>query len=737
MKKTLIILLLVGFNFIGFSQDGVKLKLADKNFESYAYPKAAGYYLSLAKQNVSLNHVSRRLAECYFYMGEVDKSAEWYEKVMQQDDLQAEDLFRYAKMLRRQKKYNEADKIMERYYKMKPNKKESDRYEQTINVVDKIKKEKKRCTLDNLSINTEYADFGAFCYADYVVFTASSKKRLFMKNMFVRNKSPYLDIFYVKKEDLSNPEKVKSYPRKINSRFHDGPATFGTDTNKMFFTRNNQYKFSFKKTKNGLKIYTAEKNKDGKWGDIQILPFSNNDYSIGHPTFSPDFKKLYFISDMPGGFGGTDIYYVNVNSDGTFGSPVNMGEAVNTDGNEMFPFVNNENIFFFSSDGHLGLGGLDIFYSQPDYKGDYVKVKNAGIPMNSSADDFSFYMNDNNTKGFISSNRDGGRGSDDIYSFDLLRPFKQQYIVKGEIKDKLNKLPLDKVVVILRDSKGAVLQQLTTDEKGTFEFEVEPDQDYKIECNKEEYAQNIKPCTTKNLGEETDVFVPVELKQNTLTIYGLIADKKTKEPLSDVSVKMINTKTGKTELAIETKADGSFSLPLENVKLNDLISYNIQLHKEGYIGKDLIYTKRIKEYGIIDIHNELDVSLTKLQKGLDLAKVIDIKPIYFDLGKFSIRPDAATELDKIVKVMKENPTMVIELGSHTDSRGSASGNLRLSDKRAKSSVDYIRKQGIAKNRIYGKGYGETKLLNRCKDGVKCSDEEHQQNRRTEFIIIKN
>lgn len=737
MKKNILSFLLIFAvaNF-AYSQGGIKLKLAEKNFDNYAYPKALEYYLSLAEQNIEINHVNRRAAECYYYMGDVDKALEWYGRVIDQDDLKAEDVFRYSKVLRQKGNYKKADQWMLKYYKMVSVPQEAKRYEKTMNQIDDIKKQKKRCDLENLSLNTKHSDFGGFYHGSQFIFTSASKKNYFIKRIFSRDESPYLDIFHVNKNDMDSSEMIQSYPKIINSKFHDGPGVFSPDSNRFYFTRNNYYKCTFKKKENGLKIFYVEK-KDGKWKNLKEVSFNSDKYSVGHPAFSADGKKFFFVSDMPGGYGGTDIYYAPVNADGTLGSAVNMGNKINTDGNEMFPFMNNEKILFFSSDGHIGLGGLDIFYALPDYKGDYEKVQNAGIPMNSMRDDFAFYLDENNQKGFISSNRDGGRGEDDIYSYNLLRPFKPQYFVKGEIKDKLNKLPLSNVVVTLRDANGKPLEQVISDEKGAFEFEAQPDTDYKIECNKEEYAQHIKPTTTKNMGEETILFLPLEMIQNTLTINCIITDRVTKKPLEGVEAKLINTKTGKEELSIITNKSGDFNLPLEGIKLNDLISYRVILKKEGYIGKNLVYTKRIKEYGIVYLHEELNVALNKIEKGLDLAKMIDLQPIYFDVGKSNIRPDAAKELDKIVEVMNENPKMIIELGSHTDSRGSASGNLRLSDRRAKSSAKYIISKGISKNRITGKGYGESRLVNKCKDGVKCTEEQHQENRRTEFIILKN
>jgi outer membrane protein OmpA-like peptidoglycan-associated protein len=387
-----------------------------------------------------------------------------------------------------------------------------------------------------------------------------------------------------------------------------------------------------KKGTSHLKIYKATLI-DGSWENIKELPFNDEVYSTGHPALSADNKKLYFVSDKEGGFGQTDIYEIDILENNKYGEPKNLGERINTEGREMFPFVSKDSIFYFSSDGHLNLGLLDIFKSTI-IKNPNAEPENLGAPYNSGYDDFAFFTRSNKATqtGYFSSNRPGGIGNDDIYSFNA---YKCSQIITGIAKDTLSNLILDDVSVKLINKVGKVINEVITNEKGEYRFEVDCDKKYTILAEKPDYKDYHKDLATD----------------------------------------------------------------FETEKIN---------------GNDIFLESLIRGNQIV------------------------INPIFFDYDKWNIRTDAEYELENIVDVLRLKPNMVIKIESHTDSRGKDKYNLKLSDRRAKSTKDYFLSRGIAPERIESAiGYGETQLLNKCSNGVKCTPKEHQLNRRSYFYIVKS
>ena len=396
----------------------------------------------------------------------------------------------------------------------------------------------------------------------------------------------------------------------MNTPFNESTAAFTKDGNTIYFTRNNYVNKKLGTDMENtilLKILRSTKDKSGKWSKAEELPFNSDQYNVAHPALSPDGKYLYFASDMAGSFGNSDIYRVEILANGQFGKPENLGNIINTAGRESFPFVSDDNVLYYSSDGIPGLGGLDIFAVKFKDDGTKTKPMNIGQPGNSADDDFCFVIDASTRLGFLSSNRPGGKGRDDIYTFH-------------------EDVPLE------------------------------------FSCER-----------------------PIKV---------VIKNAKTKEVIPGYYLRGEKQKFETAEVNLTLKEDGDDEL------------YEI-----------LLKPKEVN-----------------LKKGMDLAKVFEIQEIKFDLGKADIRPDAELELIKIVEAMKQYPRMKIDIRSHTDSRGSDSFNMKLSDRRAKSTMNWIISQGIAKNRLKAKGYGETRLVNRCKNGVPCTEEEHQQNRRSEFII---
>lgn len=735
MKAILVIIACVlSLSLLG--QSG-KLKKADNYFERLSYAYAAELYEELIGSEVDSPELKSKLAYSYLKMDNYTESVNYYSQMITSSEAKPEDYYNYSYVLKQTGNYTESDKWMNTYSNQVTADLRGQLFLENITYKSRIEKNQPFFSLENLSLNTSSADFGGYYNSsqDQVYFLTARKKTAFVKKEWSWDAKRFLDVYKAsvsQDQKLGDPERVS----KVNTKFHEGPLTFSPDGSKVYYTRNNIS--SGKKRRDGqriqnLKIYIAKVDEKGKWGDEVEFPYNSTNYSIGHPAITRDGKTMYLVSDMPGGFGGADIYKVQIHEDGTFGEMVNLGKEINTEGQEMFPFIDSEGRLFFSTDGHPGLGGLDVFVALPD--GDKTgKIHNLGLPVNSQYDDFAFSMSDDFKTGFLSSNREGGKGGDDIYAVQLIRPFVFSITIKGTAKDKKGeKVPF--ATIELKDDAGNTIGSVKADENGAYSFEADYEKNYVLEGTKEDYFDGNNRASTYT--DEQVVIADVVLEKDPgLSLYAIITDKKTGKPIEGVQINLVDNMTGKSK-NITSPATGDFREALFGKKLNDRGSYNLVLQKEGYFSKTVTYNTLFDQPGQYDIHALLDLSMDPEVK--DLSEMIQINPINFDLNKYNIRPDAATELDKIVEVMNKYPNMVIELGSHTDCRASKAYNMKLSDRRAKASAEYIKKRITDPERIYGKGYGESRLLNHCEceGSVKsdCTEEEHEKNRRTEFKVI--
>ncbi|NOR29235.1 MAG: OmpA family protein [Lutibacter sp.] len=627
---TIVFLLICSYSF---GQSG-KLNRANRHYNSFSFVKAIEKYEKLIDTNFNKVYAMRKLGDSYMYLRKPNEAAKVYKHVVEQENVPKEYYYYYAQALRGTGDYETSKVWMNKY------KNEASSDSRVAEFLEKQDFESamfnltKQYSVSKTNFNTTFSDFGAVDYNNEVVFVSAKDEGVSTKRKYAWNAQPFLDIYQVAKEgSIEDSEKLSG---DVNSIYHEGPVSFSANGNKMYFTRNNYYEGEKGKDNNGinnLKIYSSELI-NGTWTNINGVHFNNDEYSVGHPTLSDDGKKLYFTSDMPGGIGGSDIYVVDINEDETLGHPKNMGAVVNTEGNEMFPFIHKEGTLFFSSDGHVGFGLLDVFATITDENNEVVNILNLGKPINSSKDDFSYYLSAEGFDGYISSNREGGVGDDDIYKFTRIPPLK----LKGQIFDDANNEPLENAKVVLLDGNGEEIAYFITEANGYYEHIVDRDAKFTLNGSKEKY---------------TDI----------------------------------------------------------NKEFN---SFNLDKEKEFVVN--------------------LNVGLKPIE---DVVLLADLETIYFDLDKSNIRLDAALELDKVVTLMNKYPGMVIRLESHTDSRANDQYNIALSNRRAKSTYEYIISNGIDVSRITKyEGFGETQLVNKCSNGVKCSKDEHQLNRRTEFIIIK-
>ncbi|WP_339894877.1 OmpA family protein [uncultured Algibacter sp.] len=638
MKKTIYILsILSALVFNSSFAQKAKASSAIKKYENLSYIESRNQLLVLANKADASPEVIEKLANAFYFNSEMKDASGWYKKLMDLNiQLAPENYFRYAQSLKAQEKYKDADKAFKNFAALRPEDSRVREFLSKQDYVEAIDVMSSDFELLNLDINTGFSDFGTSTYNDHLIFASS---RDVDEKIYSWNAQPFLDLF-----ELNGDGTVKEVNGAVNTKYHESSTTFTKDGKTAYFTRNNFFKGKFKKNSeniHGLKIYKATLV-DSVWANIESLPFNNDEYNVAHPALSADGKKLYFASDMFGTQGASDIFVVDINDDGTYGEPVNLGAKINTEGRENFPFVSDKGILYFSSDGHVGLGGLDVYKVEIDRLNESMTmIHNMGKPINSPKDDFGYIVNETTRKGYISSNREGGKGDDDIYSFVIPACTKA---ISGIVINKRTQDILANTDVFIYDSSRNLLQSLKSDDFGKFTFSLGcKDRTYLVEAKKEKY----------------------------------------KDDFTDFSIKS-----------------------------NEKPEFNLELKLEPQAAKI----------------------------GTDLALLLNLSPIYFDYDKSFIRPDAEIELAKVINYMKEFPNVKVDVRSHTDSRGKDAYNWALSNRRNKSTRDYIiTKGGISSERLSGQGYGETRLTNRCNNTnkLKCTEAEHQANRRSEFIVIEN
>ena len=643
MKK---ILLAVGF-WIGvtssiFAQN--KINSATKKYDKLAYIDAIKVYEKVVEKGHESEDLFQHLGDAYYYNAQYNKAIQSYGQLINKYPNQTpEYYFKYATALKSEGKYEQSDRMMQEFNKRNAQDSRANLFVNQPDYLQEIKNNSGRYTLDNAGINSENSDYGTAFYQDKIIFTTARDKSNLIKRVHTWTGESFTTLYQAdlsKDGSVANPKKFASV---LDSKFHEATPAFTADGTTMYFTRNNY--INGKKGTNTdktvlLKVYKATLI-NNKWQSVEALPFNSDNYNCAHPVLSPDQKTLYFVSDMPGTLGQSDLFKVEIKDDGSFGTPVNLGPEINTEGRETFPYIDQNNVLYFATDGRPGLGGLDVFAAQQDANGNYKYVQNLGEPINSTADDFAFAIK-NDSIGFITSNREGGLGNDDIYKFIQTQPLKNNKVtaVTGTLIDAYTHEPIPAAKITIYDQEYKNPIEVTTNDKGEFEI---------------------------------------------------------------------------PQLDINTK-------------------YIVKTEKPGYNTKETPVV--FPSAGNNNLNLDLDPTQIPIKPGDDLAKIFKIEIIYFDLDKSNIRPDAAKDLAKIVEVMKQYPSMKIDVRSHTDSRASKIYNEKLSDRRAKSTIAWMISQGIDKNRLTGRGYGESQLVNKCADGVECSEAEHQLNRRSQFIITE-
>ncbi|MGC6430324.1 MAG: OmpA family protein [Jejuia sp.] len=505
------------------AQQGLQ-KRADSLFNKFAFVDASKAYKKLINKDYNADYATRQLADCYAYMRNPDSAAMYYQKVVQQENVPIAYYYKYAQALRGQKDYK-TSRIWLKKFKDEGGTIGKNRLARDPDFITAVFNAENKYFLEEVNLNSEFSDFGAFEHEGKVYFASTANKGSLRKLTYGWNKQPFLDIYTVEKgADTLIYHKAK-LAGDVNSRFHDGPAIITKDGKTMYFSRNNFTRYGLTKDKDGISNLAIFKASlvNGEWTNIEALPFNNKEHSFGHPALNANETKLYFSSDMPGGFGGSDIYYVDINADGSYASPINAGEIINTKDNEVFPFINSENILFFSSDGHLGLGLLDIYATVYNENSVLESIVNLGVPVNSNKDDFSFFMNEDGVTGYIASNREGGKGDDDIYGYNRIPKLK----LRGKVTDSINNLPIPNALVKLSDNEDVQIVYVETDENGDYEINIDRDTDYIVKVNKDGYPENVVSVTTKGLPGDT---------KNVTVDFSISPEKSTQVAADDTTI---------------------------------------------------------------------------------------------------------------------------------------------------------------------------------------------------------
>lgn len=623
MKKIYIILFLTLAGGMVVQAQNRNTRKADQHFDRLEYVKAAEEYEKLVERNRADEYVYQQLATSYYLINNTEK-AEPYFREIANDTQDPEVLYNYAQTLKSNGKAEDSNRWMKRFAEMAPSDSRAIEFKNNPNYIPKLLEKGERYKADLIGeLASDYTDFGGTILNDEFYFTSSRNTSRRKHGM---TDEAFLDIYKATYTDgiITDVTVLKG---DVNTKYHEAIVSFSPDGTRMYFDRNAFYRGKFQKDDDGvnqLNIYYASLV-DGTWKDVQPVPFNNTEYSVGHPSVSPDGKTLYFVSDMPGGFGDSDIYRVSINDDGSFGEPENLGRGINTEGKEVFPSVDSNGVLYFSSNGHLGLGGLDVFSAEAQGNG-FGKPTNLGSPVNSLKDDFAFKYYPDSEIGFVSSNRTGN--IDNIYRVEPVCSAVIHSIVRSEATNE----PLSGAVVTLYDANENRLASKNTGADGKVEFTVECDNKYVLQAAKGEYETNSGHTETR-----TSQAPNVEIKLR----------------------------------------------PIEKI---------------------------IKEDRVV------------------------LNPILFDFDRYNIKPQAAFELDKLVELMKKYPNMIIKVEGHTDTQGAAEYNMELSQKRTQATVQYVISQGIDESRISGEGFGESRPVVEC--GSNCTEEDHAQNRRSEFIIVR-
>lgn len=682
---------------------------ADKLYDRYDFIPAIEQYHKYLQKNPTDFDAIDRLAHCYRMTSNFEKAEYWYSRATRNESTDPMNYLYYGQALMSNEKWELAGPQFEKYLAEKSWDKMAQALLESANDYQRFYRDSAQFLVSPTNINTEQAEFSPMIYKNSVVFASTREPGKLLYNWTGES---FLDLYqaaFVGKPELGEPEVLPGF---VNSRYHEAGAAFNPEGTIMYFTRNNFSKS--KLVKSGgivrLKTYKAELIGDS-WSNVTEFVHNSDDYSVGHPCISADGSELYFVSDMPDGKGGTDIY-VCKREGNSWGKPTNLGEEINTAGNEMFPWVSPSGALYFASNGHGGLGGLDIF-KVTSMGDDMQNVKNVGYPINSPRDDFALVFDDESGVGFFSSNRKGGKGADDIYAFR-----KRQFML-GTVVDAVSNNPLPQMKVEVYGVNG-LISAFRSDEKGQFRFALDRNKNYLLVASGEDYEESRQKVSSVNFEPDQTLEVTVPMKERTpdqpaFALEGKVADEVDQAAMAGATVR-ITTK----EIVLTADENGNY-----NFNLMPDADYEIRFEKPGYMDKVMFLSTKDRDPGTI----KLNALLAQLIPDTALYA------IFYDYDNATLRHQSYRELDRVVNFMASNPDARLRIVSHADARGSRYYNDKLSASRTGSAYDYLVAEGVEAARLERVWFGERRPANDCIDGVDCPEDDHQLNRRTEFEYI--
>jgi outer membrane protein OmpA-like peptidoglycan-associated protein len=803
------LLFISAFATLGSAQSG-KLKQAQQRMNNLDYMGAIELYNQILESH-DVAEAKINLAEAYRKINDTPNAEFWYGQVVRLPQAEPIHKLYYGMMLQRNGKCDLAREWYQQYVDLTPDDQRGQYLLRACDYEDELMTRSAGIyEVGQCDFNSSSDDFSPSFYKNGLVFSSERDTNPIIRRTHTWTGNPFLELYYVDVKQMGNKEdgcgkytfgRPEKFSNQINSKFHDAVVAFSRNGEEMFFTRNNFVDGKKGQDDEGimrLKIFYARSQGEGKWGELQSLPFNSDEYSVAHPALSADGNKLFFASDMPGGFGGMDLY-VSTKESGRWGPPMNLGPEVNTEGHEIFPNAAPDGKLYFSSDGQIGLGGLDIFYITDKGENTWTTPENLGFPINTIADDFSVVFDPEGTCGFFSSDRQGGVGKDDVYHFK-----KTAIPVEVLVYDQGTELPLEGAQVFV-SCKG---DTMTTGADGKIKLDMKLNDCCDFSASLAEYEPNKQQGCTKDLTLKDQLVVKIPLRRSAeFMVEGIVFDESTQLPMEN-SVVTIESDCGKPLAPpFTTSHTGKYSF-----KLDRDCCYKIKATREGYFAgiADSLCTKGKQESETFRINLYLQpTSITAIppvkpgetqedilkrlkdqnkgnqeteytyydpstdtwmdkdtrlpaggkypdgrlyEKGVlkgggsDLVtsptpvtpespEIPYLLHIYYDFDQAFIRDDAVPEMEKLQKLLVENDQYIIEVGSHTDARGSNHYNQRLSQRRAESVVRWLVDRGIDRTRLLARGYGETVNVNNCINNVPCSEREHQMNRRTEFKVI--
>lgn len=698
------------------------LEKANNAFEHFEYARAIELYLKVLEGGDN-PEAAEKLAHSYRLTQQYRVAEQWYAKVVEQPFSNPDNRLYYAQMLLCSEQRDAADRQAQLFLESKPGDPRGLALRQAVREMELFFKNEGRFEVKPAPFNTpDAAEFAPAWYAGGLVFS-SDRKGAGDRSDAGSGRS--FTGLYFAPQGAAQAEALRG---EVNGTYHDAAACFTPDGQRMYFTRNSRNKGS------GDILYLslhAASLSGGKWRLGGGFPYNSKEFSSGYPALSRDGETLVFASDRPGSAGAFDLYVCKKTGD-AWSEPQNLGRTINTPGNELWPYLTETGDLVFASEGHPGIGGLDLFVSRFE-NGAWQKPQNLGFPLNSPFDDFSLIAKGDLSEGWFASNRGNENGTDDIYFFKQNKPANELTV---QVVDQFTRIPLPGVAVEVRDLNSGDVLTGTTNAQGQCVVPVRPNRAYEISGIKNGIPTTVKRVEAGSLKPGEKIFAELEHNDPRFTLRGQCLDGKAKTGVPGVLVRLTNLKTMQVDSAV-SDAEGMFTF-----QLAQNTDYQLVGEKDAYFTTvGTATTKGLNRTTTLYVKLLLSIDVIELNTAVVIEDGVSIgnfkfNPILYDYDKSNIRPDAAKELDKIVQILKLNPTLEIELRSHTDSRGKDDYNQALSQRRAEAAAIYIIQKGIDGRRVAAKGFGETQLRNRCRDGVECTEKEHQANRRTEFVVLK-